>query len=199
MKRWNLKRQQNHPAEVVRETSERQYLETLRSGLNRLPEEERNDLVREIKSHIADAVSAGVPEAEVLQKLGPAKRLARAYTADALISRRTPGGNRLTRWFALIGLAFTASVPSMFIVPFLSAVGIALTIGGIAAIGGSILALFFPSLIPVPPLTPWNAPYLPNLALIVMGLVMGTGGVLALAALRLYILALAALVRKVVP
>lgn len=65
----------------------RRYLEQFEAGLQGLPSAERQDIVREIESHIAEAVSAGSSVADVLVRLGAAERLARAYTADAILSR----------------------------------------------------------------------------------------------------------------
>lgn len=78
----------------------RVYLETFRLGLAGLRADERDELVREIESHAAEATAAGEPLATVLEKLGPADRLARAYGAELLLERRT--GPR--RFFAVLGV-----------------------------------------------------------------------------------------------
>jgi hypothetical protein len=66
------------------------YLDELRRQLVRLPQAERDDAVKEIGSHIADARAAGMPLAAILGRLGQADALARAYEADYLLSRPLP-------------------------------------------------------------------------------------------------------------
>src|SRR5919199_461726 len=61
------------------------YLDELRRHLSRLPDAERDDAVREIESHIADACASGMPLMVVLARLGEAYALARAYEADFLL------------------------------------------------------------------------------------------------------------------
>ena len=58
------------------------YLEELRRNLRPLPEDERSDALREIKSHIAEGQADGRPTTAVLAGLGDARTLARAYVAD---------------------------------------------------------------------------------------------------------------------
>jgi hypothetical protein len=58
------------------------YVRKLYQQLRQLPEEEREDAVMEIKSHIAESVRNGQKEEEVLEKLGSPSKLARAYLGD---------------------------------------------------------------------------------------------------------------------
>lgn len=102
------------------------YLEDLRHELQRLPADDRDDAVREIGSHIADAEAAGRPLAAVLSQLGTAKALARAYIADAYLqaSNVRPRGVALTRVAVFVaGSGFL----SIIVVPLLAVV--ALTFG----------------------------------------------------------------------
>ena len=55
----------------------RQYIENFRKGLAGLPDDERGELVSEIENHIAEAGLRGESTSEVLDRLGPADRLAR--------------------------------------------------------------------------------------------------------------------------
>jgi F-type H+-transporting ATPase subunit beta len=66
------------------------YLDELRRQLVHLPPAERDDAVKEIGSHIADARAAGMPLAAIMARLGPAHALARAYAADYLLSQPLP-------------------------------------------------------------------------------------------------------------
>lgn len=58
------------------------YVRKLYQQLRQLPEEEREDAVMEIKSHIAESVRNGQKEEEVLAKLGSPSKLARTYLGD---------------------------------------------------------------------------------------------------------------------
>ncbi len=78
------------------QTASQRYLDELRRLLARLPEAERDDAVKEIGSHIADARVAGMPIAAVLARLGDAPSLARAYEADYLLQQPLPAEPELT-------------------------------------------------------------------------------------------------------
>jgi uncharacterized membrane protein len=107
------------------------YIENFRAGLRHVPDAERNELVAEIESHIAEASAEGEPTSDVLARLGPADRLARAYRAELLLteeSRRT----WLIRMFAVSALLLTASIPSLVIIPLLGGLGIGFVAGGVA-------------------------------------------------------------------
>ena len=69
------------------------YLDELRRNLRPLPEAERSDAVREIESHIAEGQADGRSTAAVLNGLGDARTLARAYVADYHL--RVPRGGAL--------------------------------------------------------------------------------------------------------
>jgi F-type H+-transporting ATPase subunit beta len=68
----------------------RRYLDQLRRLLEHLPQAERDDAVREIESHIAEAHAAGMPVAAILARLGEAAALARAYESDYLLQQPLP-------------------------------------------------------------------------------------------------------------
>jgi len=120
------------------------YLDEMRNGLVGVSDTERNEMVGEIESHIAEAVGAGKNLADVLQTLGPAAELARAYRVELLINPRTHRWNPLTRGFALIGIAATASLPSLVVVPALAAVGIACSVSGVVVFVAALASPFVP-------------------------------------------------------
>ncbi|MBV8719207.1 MAG: F0F1 ATP synthase subunit beta [Chloroflexi bacterium] len=66
------------------------YLDELTRQLARLPDAEREDAVREIEAHIADARRSGTPLAVVLSRLGDPSLLARAYESDFLLQQPLP-------------------------------------------------------------------------------------------------------------
>lgn len=108
------------------------YLATFRTGLKGAPQPERDEFVREIQSHIAEAQAAGEPVGAILYRLGPADRLAKAYRAELTLS--SGGGNIIWRFFAVLGVLVTASIPSMIIIPLLLGLGLGGLVGGIVAI-----------------------------------------------------------------
>src|SRR5690242_7974900 len=68
----------------------RRYLDELSRLLGGLPAGEREEAVREIGSHIAEARRAGTPLAAVLARLGEPALLARAYESDFLLQQPLP-------------------------------------------------------------------------------------------------------------
>ena len=66
------------------------YLDELQRQLVRLPATERDDAVREISSHITDALAGGLPLAAILSRLGEPALLARAYESDYLLRQPLP-------------------------------------------------------------------------------------------------------------
>jgi len=109
------------------------YLARLRDGLKSAPALEREECVREIESHIAEAVASGERLEDVLEKLGPPEKLARAYSLELTLHSRR--GNPLLRWAAVLGVVVTASIPSMILVPLLLGLGVGLAGGGATVIG----------------------------------------------------------------
>jgi uncharacterized membrane protein len=116
------------------------YLARFRDGLKGAPGEERTDFVNEIDSHIAEAVAGGAQATDVLARLGPPDRLAKAYRAELMLS--SGEGNLLLRFAAVIGLVITASIPSMIIIPLMLALGVAsMGIGGTVIVFAAVPAL----------------------------------------------------------
>lgn len=172
----------------------REYLRQLEAGLSGLPAAERAELVREIESHLAEAESAGRPLAEVLEKLGPADRLARAYRIDAALSAPATGVRRVTRWFAAIGFLATTSLPSIIVIPALAGISIGCTLGGVVGILAGVVGLFVPAILTFLSPYPYGVPQLFGMGL---GLVSGAIGLLAGWGLARYIRFLVGTVRSV--
>lgn len=149
------------------------YIEQFRAGLGRLRPADRDELVREIESHIAEATEAGRPLAEVLEKLGPADKLARAYSAELLLDPNRTNGTRGSRLLAVIGLVAAASLPSLIIVPLLGGLCLGFTLGGAGAILAGVATLIFPEFV-----QPNFLPYgLAQSAAILIGAVLAALGV----------------------
>ena len=64
------------------------YLAEFRSALTGMTLAEREEIVEEIRAHIRDrAAGSGLGTAEVLDRLGPPRELARGYNSGALLQR----------------------------------------------------------------------------------------------------------------
>jgi len=64
------------------------YVTTLRSALSGMTVTDREEIVEEIRSHVADRVStSGLTVEETLQRLGPVDELAKDYMSGALVKR----------------------------------------------------------------------------------------------------------------
>jgi|GEM_PF-612823 len=124
------------------------YLQQLSAHLGRVPDRERNEILFEIQSHIAEAVTAGRSVAEVLERLGPPDRLARAYTAEMVLQGKTTeagrGSGKVSRWVSAAGMLAATSLSSLVVIPTLGAVGLGFSVGGGAAILAGLLAFVFP-------------------------------------------------------
>ena len=165
----------------------KRYLERFRRGLAGLPAEEQRELLSEIEDHIAEAGARGEPASEVLERLGPADRLARAYRAELMIQdgRR----NWPVRVFGVSLLLIGASIPSLILIPLLGGLGLGFTFGGVA--------LFAWSICPFDTHTLYSLPgVLDRLARAGTGAAFLAGGMLALAALYGYVRLLASAMRR---
>ena len=166
----------------------KRYLEQFSANLIRVSDKERNELMLEIENHIAEATASGQSVAEVLEKLGPADRLARAYSADvAAGAQATAQPMQPQRGSGSVaGVIALATLPTIIIVPTLGGIGIGFTIGGVAAVLAGIAALFMPWIYNLSFL-PFFVPYgVPQAAAIIVGVVLFLMGVGAFILLRWY-------------
>ena len=117
------------------------YLSRLQDGLTMMPPADRDEVVRDIRSHIAEATAAGTPLESVLTTLGPAEVLARAYAVELVLN---PGPGRppmsgFQRFFALAGILALTSLPTLVIVVTLGAIGISFIFSGFAVLAAGII------------------------------------------------------------
>jgi uncharacterized membrane protein len=76
-----------------------QYLAELRRALSGMTVSEREEIVDEIRAHIAERrAQPGIAAGEVLRRLGPAEEIARDYTNGALLRR---ANRSRSPWFLL--------------------------------------------------------------------------------------------------
>jgi len=94
------------------------YLDKLYHYLEKLPEAERLDAVREIESHIIEGVTNGETEGGILARLGDPRKLARAYRSERLIGSVTMRSFKDV--MTLAGFYCTAGLLSVMVVPVLA-------------------------------------------------------------------------------
>jgi len=117
------------------------YLSHLRDGLAAMPASDREEVERDIRSHIAEAMAAGTPIDTVLTHLGPADALARAYTVELLLDgsrSKAAGLSWFQRLLALAGLLVLTSIPTIVIVSVLGSIGISFTLSGVAVLAAGV-------------------------------------------------------------
>lgn len=113
------------------------YLAHLREGLAAMPAADREEVERDIRSHIAEATAAGTPLDTVLTHLGPADALARAYSMELLLDgsrAKAAGLSVMQRVLALAGLVVLTSIPTIVIVSVLGSIGISFVFSGMAVL-----------------------------------------------------------------
>ena len=171
------------------------YLARLDEGLRDLAPADRREVVRDIRSHIAESVAAGKPLDAVLESLGSADVLARAYAVELLLHpRATPakGAPRADRWLKIAGLIAIGSLPTFIIVVVLTAFGVAFTASGIAVFVAGVLASS--GALPY-----WVQMDVPPVVAIALGPILAAVGILSAMALFFYMRFVARTVRAVLP
>ena len=168
------------------------YLENFSAGLSGLNEPERTEVVRDIRSHISEALSAGEPLDRILGSLGASDTLARAYSVELLLKKPSAfkyPGNRMWR---LAGLILVGSIPTLVAVIVLGVVGVVFCFTGIALFvaGQAAMAQALPSWITM------DAD--PRLAILLAPFMFVFGG-LCLAGLWAYMRIAARVVTRVLP
>ncbi len=109
------------------------YLGRLQEGLKSMAPADREEAVRDIRSHIAEATAAGATLESVLTTLGPAEVLARAYTVELLLNP-APGRQPMSgsqRFFALAGIVALTSIPTMVVTVTLGSMGVSFIASGL--------------------------------------------------------------------
>ena len=94
------------------------YLDELYRRLNRLPEPERREAVREIASHVAEATANGRPTAAILAQLGSPEALARVYVGDYFLQRHAAGFiGKAARLLIVAAVALGSGFATLVVVP----------------------------------------------------------------------------------
>ncbi|OXM14648.1 DUF1700 domain-containing protein [Paenibacillus herberti] len=95
------------------------YLNKFHASLKALPEEEQQDAIREIESHIMHGLRDGQSDKQILAKLGDPKKLAKAYSSE-YISQANP--RSFKEVMTMIGFYCTAGLLSIAVVPILGVI-----------------------------------------------------------------------------
>ena len=115
------------------------YLQKVSAGLYRLPENERDEILGEIRNHIHEAVSRQEPVQDVINRLGPPLRLAQSYVSIHNVNNDNMGPSNVWRDMAFF---FSAGLASYIVVPTLFITALTFMATAIGMIGFSIFSLF---------------------------------------------------------
>ncbi len=111
------------------------YMTAFEAALAALEVPERKEVAVEIRSHIAESLAEGKPLDTVLEALGPAEALARAYAVELTLNPRGPQRfetiGRVTR---VVGLVALGSIMTMIVVGALGSIGLGFTLSGLAVV-----------------------------------------------------------------
>jgi uncharacterized membrane protein len=168
------------------------YMSRLEQAISPLDPEDRREILRDIRNHIAEAMAAGKRLDVVLESLGPADALGRAYAIELLLHPQSNRQNVLQRWLTIAGLLVVLSIPTLILVSTLGSIGVSFVVAGVASfvIGVVELAGVF-ALLHVSGLPP-GVPILAGPVLLVVG-------VMSLAALKVYVRFATRAVRAALP
>ena len=153
----------------------RRYLDQLEAGLvdADIPEDERRDIRQDIDSHLTEAVRSGTPLVDAFTRLGAADELARAYCMELTLNPRSGGDGSPARWMIAALTRAGALLASTLLTIVMGSLTLALLVGGLVAIVGGLVAPFLPS----EWLDPTLRPGLPQVVVIVLGVILLTAGI----------------------
>lgn len=110
------------------------YMATFGAAMMGIDAAERAAIEQEIRSHIAEATAAGKPLEDVLEALGPAEALARAYAVELLMNPRNTRIRSVVAFLKLAATVVVASFATLIVATILGSVGITFTASGLAFI-----------------------------------------------------------------
>jgi hypothetical protein len=168
------------------------YLARLDEHLASLTAVERQEVLHDIRSHLAEATAVGKPLDAAIEALGPADVLARAYAMELLLNPRG-AGRRSDRVLKIAGLVAAATLPTALIVVVLGGVGVSFIAGGLVIVIAGIVDVFgeLPSFV--------QTAGLPPLLTVLLGIVFTVVGVGSLLGLRKLVRFVAIAWRAMVP
>jgi uncharacterized membrane protein len=170
------------------------YVAHFENALGKLDCPERQEIVDEIRNHIAEARSAGKPLDTILEALGSADVLARAYAVELLLNPRPDRRMKILWHFAKVaGVVAASGLTTLLVVAGLGSVAVGFGVSGLAmfAIGTLEAADIHLSGVQMNGISPVWA--------IVLGPVLLAIGFAGLVAVRLYLRFLVRTFRRVLP
>jgi uncharacterized membrane protein len=169
------------------------YFAALDDALSMLGPAERGAVLAEIHQHVADAIHANTPVADIVRSLGPVDAMARAYELELLVNPRTDvSGRPSQRAVRVVALLAVGSVTTLVVMTGLGALAMMLSLSGLglvlagAAETSDALPAWFAG-----DVEPWVA--------IVVGVVMVVAGIVAGAATVGYVKHAIDVMRRVIP
>ncbi|MBU7314777.1 DUF1700 domain-containing protein [Paenibacillus oleatilyticus] len=96
----------------------RAYLEKLYQLLEKMPEDERLDAIREIESHIAEGMAGGQSEDAILARLGDPRVLAKAYRSEYIMEKGP--ARSFKDVMIMVGFYCTTGLLSIMVIPVLA-------------------------------------------------------------------------------
>jgi len=169
------------------------YLTQLEERLANLAPADRQAVMRDIRSHLAEATAASRPLDATLESLGPAETLARAYTVELMLNPRQHTRRRAAYLLKIAGLIAAGSIPTLMGLIVLGGMGSVLVAGGIIGIMAGVLDAF--GNLPAWVQTSGMAPALT----VAMGIGMALVGVALLFGFRRFVRFVAATWRQALP
>lgn len=168
------------------------YLADFNNALSRVEPTERQDALREIETHFADATAAGVAPEEVVARLGSPRLLAAALLAEGLDYSGEPTVRHILRVIMTSLFIAGSSFTSLVIVPILAVIAVGFGLiavlspfaGMLRTFGASWIQINFAPGQSLP--AEWSLPFM-----LAVGLCCGLIALLAYKGLRLYMRALA--------
>ena len=178
-------------ADVDKNPAAERYLAALEHSLSPMKASERMEVIHEIRAHLHDGMVAGKPLDELLNRLGAAELLAKAYLVESYLNPKRFGSGWISRTLGLFGLLVFGSLPTLVITSLLGSLGIAFLIAGPILFSSGIFGVFGVSLAPAVKtnLAPWLQ--------MILGPIMTVAGASLLWSLLLYLRWLINLFRRV--
>jgi uncharacterized membrane protein len=172
-----------------------QYMSRFESALRRYGLPDWQGIAADLRSHIAEAESYGKPLASVLEAIGPADPLARAYAVELLLEHppQNARAKSIGRFIKIAGLVLAGSFISFVVVTVLASFGLSFLLSGVVLLAvGALEAAGVP-------LAHVSTGGLAPIAIIAMGPIMLALGWGACWLLWRYVRAAAQALRKVLP
>lgn len=110
------------------------YLKRLDAALKKFKLAERAEIVADVRSHIADALSFGKPLPDVLRAFGKPEALARAYAMELALHPSGGGGMNVWRFFRVAMIVAASGFMSLIVALFLGTIAIGFFLSGVCCV-----------------------------------------------------------------